>query len=173
MVLWPEMLKSCPIPTTLRFYMSGVRDGYVEKKYCFIKWACARSGASGKESACQGSGQKRCGFNPCIGKIPWRRKWQPTLVFLPGEFHGQMSLEDYSPWGCKELDTTEGIHTHTHTHTHARARARNPILSVFTKQGWRRKWQPTPVFLPRESRGQRNLTGYIPWGCKSRTQLSN
>ena len=113
MVLWPEMLKSCPIPTTLRFYMSGVRDGYMEKRHCFIKWAYARSGASGKESACQGRGRKRCGFNPCIGKIPWRRKWQPTLVFLPGEFHGQMSLEDDSPWGCKELDTTEGIHAHT------------------------------------------------------------
>ena len=37
-------------------------------------------------------------------KIPWRRKWQPTPVFLPGEFHGQRSLEDYSPWGPKELD---------------------------------------------------------------------
>ena len=38
---------------------------------------------------------------------------------------------------------------------------------------WRRKWQPTPVFLPRESHGQRSLTGYSPWGCKSWTQLSN
>ena len=41
------------------------------------------------------------------GKIPWRRKWQPTSVFLPGESHGQRSLAGYSPWGCKELDTTE------------------------------------------------------------------
>jgi len=47
------------------------------------------------------------------GKIPWRRKWQPTPVFLPGEFHGQRSLADYSPEGHKELDMTE--HTHTHT----------------------------------------------------------
>ena len=37
---------------------------------------------------------------------PWRRKWQPTPVFLPGEFHGQRSLAGYSPWGCKESDTT-------------------------------------------------------------------
>ena len=37
-----------------------------------------------------------------VGKIPWRREWLPTPVFLPGEFHGQ-----YSPWGCKESDTTE------------------------------------------------------------------
>ena len=37
---------------------------------------------------------------------PWRRKWQPTPVFLPGEFHGQRSLLSYSSWGCKELDMT-------------------------------------------------------------------
>ena len=49
----------------------------------------------------------RPGFNPWIGKIPQRRKWKPTPVFLPGEFHGQRSLEGYSPWDCKELDTTE------------------------------------------------------------------
>ena len=57
---------------------------------------------------------KRCGFDPCVGKIPWRRKWQPTPVFLPGESHGQRSLESYSPWGCKELDSTERMCTHTH-----------------------------------------------------------
>ena len=54
---------------------------------------------------------KRCGFDPWAGKILWRRKWQPTAVFLPGESQGQRSLEDYSPQGCKESDTTE--HTHT------------------------------------------------------------
>ena len=41
------------------------------------------------------------------GKIPWRRAWQPTPVFLPGESHGQRSLSGYSPWGRKELDTIE------------------------------------------------------------------
>ena len=46
-------------------------------------------------------------FDPCVGKIPWRRKWQPTPVFLPGKSHGQMSLAGYSPWGRKESDTTE------------------------------------------------------------------
>ena len=50
---------------------------------------------------------KRPGFNPWIGKIPWRRKWQPTPVLLPGKFHGQRSLVSYSPWGRKESDTTE------------------------------------------------------------------
>ena len=52
----------------------------------------------------------------------WRRKWQPTPVFLPGESHEQRSLVGYSPWGHKELDMTESLrHTHTHTHTHTRA----------------------------------------------------
>ena len=47
------------------------------------------------------------------------KEWQPTPIFLPGEFHGQRSLVGYSPWSCKELDTTEQLtHTHTHTHIH-------------------------------------------------------
>ena len=66
---------------------------------------------SGKESACQCRRCKRCRFYPWVGKIPWSRKWQPTPVFLPGEFHGQRSLVGYSPWGCKESDTTEHAHT--------------------------------------------------------------
>ena len=52
----------------------------------------------GKESACQCT---RCGFDPWVGKILQRRKWQPTPVFLPGKSHGQRSLADYSPWGHK------------------------------------------------------------------------
>ena len=47
-------------------------------------------------------------FDPWVGKIPWR-KWQPTPVFLPGEFHGQRILAGYSPQGRKESDTTEGL----------------------------------------------------------------
>ena len=50
---------------------------------------------------------KRCGFDPWVGKIPWRRAWQATPVFLPGESHGQSSLVGYSLWGRKESDTTE------------------------------------------------------------------
>ena len=50
---------------------------------------------------------RREGFHPWVGKIPWRRAWQPTPVFLPGEFHGQRSLTGYSPDGCKESDMTE------------------------------------------------------------------
>ena len=47
------------------------------------------------------------GFNPWVKKIPWRRKWQPTPVSLPGESHAQRSLMNYSPWGRKEADTTD------------------------------------------------------------------
>ena len=42
-----------------------------------------------------------------VGKIPWRKEWLPTPVFLPGEFHGQRSLLRNRPWGCKESDMTE------------------------------------------------------------------
>ena len=49
---------------------------------------------------------RRPGFDPWVGKIPWRKKWQPTPVFLPGESHGQRNLVGYSPWGRKELDMT-------------------------------------------------------------------
>ena len=45
-----------------------------------------------------------------VRKIPWRRKWQFTPVLLPGKSHGQRSLVGYSPWGCKESDTTERVH---------------------------------------------------------------
>ena len=65
-------------------------------------------GAIGKEPACQCRRWKRCRFSLQVGKIPWRRAWQPTPVLLHGEFHGQRSLVGYSPWDCKELDTTEG-----------------------------------------------------------------
>ena len=70
---------------------------------------------TGKESICQ---CKRCRFDPWVGKILWRRKWQPTPGFLPGKSHGQTSLADYSPWGCKESDTTE--HTHSDTNVYPR-----------------------------------------------------
>ena len=54
-------------------------------------------------------------FDPWVEKIHWRRKWQPTPVFLPGESHGQRSLAGYSPWGHKKSDTTEATYTHWST----------------------------------------------------------
>ena len=56
--------------------------------------------SEGKESA---SNAGDLGLDPCVGKIPWSRAWQPTLVFLPRESHGQKSLVGYSPWGCKRV----------------------------------------------------------------------
>jgi len=60
--------------------------------------------ASDRESTCQ---CRKPRFDPWVGKIPWRRKWQPPPVFLPGEVHTQKSLMGYSPWGLKESNTTE------------------------------------------------------------------
>ena len=59
-------------------------------------------GSAGKESACHG-------FDPWVGKIPWRRERLPTPVFWPEEFHGL-----YSPWSHKESDTTERLSLHSH-----------------------------------------------------------
>ena len=64
-------------------------------------------GASEKESACQCNRCKRPRFDPWVERMPWRRKWQPTPVFLPRKSHGQRSLVGYSPWGHKESDMTE------------------------------------------------------------------
>ena len=69
-----------------------------------LKWL------SDKESTCQHRRPKRCGFDPWVRRILWRRKWQPTPVFLPRKSHGQRSLKGYSPWGCERFShylTTE------------------------------------------------------------------
>ena len=54
-----------------------------------------------KTPTCHCRRPKRCRFHPWVGKIPWRRAWQPTPVFPHGESHGQRSLAGYSPWGHK------------------------------------------------------------------------
>ena len=75
---------------------------------------------------------KRCRFNPWVQKIPWRRAWQPTAVFLPGETHRQRSLEGYSPWGHREtgLSTRACMHTHTHTHKHTHTHSACRLVGV-------------------------------------------
>ena len=66
----------------------------------------------GKEPACQCRRHKRHGFTPWVGKIPWRRDWQPTPVFLPVRgIHGQRSLAGYSPRGRKESGMTLWLNT--------------------------------------------------------------
>ena len=57
---------------------------------------------------------QRCGFDPWVEKIPWRRAWQPTPVLLPGESHRQRSLVGYSPWGHIESYVTELLYTLLH-----------------------------------------------------------
>ena len=72
-----------------------------------IYWCSLASLVAGTSRICLQ--YKRPGFNPWIRKIPWRREWLTTLVFLPGESHGQRSLVGYSPWGHKESDMTEQL----------------------------------------------------------------
>ena len=82
-----------------------------------------------------------------LGVYPWwRRQWHPTPVLLPGKSHGRRSLVGCGPSGREKSDTTEQLHFHF-------------SLSLFTFMHWRRKWQPTPVFLPGESQGQGSLVG--------------
>ena len=86
----------------------------------------------GEESACNAGDS---------GSIPgWgrslRRKWQPTPVFLSGESHGQRSLEGYSLWGRKELNTTERL-THIHTHTHLVELTLSPLYLLWVLLGKR------------------------------------
>ena len=60
---------------------------------------------------------QKIGFHLWVGKIPWRRKWQPTPVFLLGKSHGQRSLVGYSPWSHKESDLTEQLTLTTETYS--------------------------------------------------------
>ena len=102
---------------------------------------------SGKASACQCRGHR---FDPWVGSIPWRRKWQPTPVFLPGKPHRQRSRVGYSPWGCNELSTTEQLHNnpsltvpapldavipfYMQTHTCASTKGNNVYIQLFNAQ---------------------------------------
>ena len=75
---------------------------------------------------------ERCRFSPWVGKIPWRRKRQPTPVFLPGESHGQRSLVGCSPWGRKESDMAL-----KQLSTHAGGIHRGPGRGQEVASGWR------------------------------------
>ena len=78
---------------------------------------------------------KRCRFNPWVGKIPWRRVWQPTPEFLPGESHGQRSLVVYSPWDHKESDMTAVSElAHRHPVIIIRKRRENWIYTNITSE---------------------------------------
>ena len=94
---------------------------------------------NGKESDCQ---CRRCGFDSWVEKIPWRRKWLPTPVFLPGKSHGQRSLVGYSLWDRKDSDTAEQLNQH-HNHQqqlswldHIRGRTLDTITSDLRISTW-------------------------------------
>ena len=84
---------------------------YMSSPACVICSICKGfpGGANGKAPTCQCRRLKKCGFDPWVGKIPWRRKQQPTSLFLPGESHRQRSLGGYSPCGRKEMGMTEEL----------------------------------------------------------------
>ena len=96
-------------------------------------------GTSRKGSSCQCWKQKRGIFDPRAGKVPWRRKWQPTPVFLPGKSHGRRSW-----WatvhGASEhwtrLSVRVRAHTHTHTHTHTCTHGHVSINLYLQKRKW-------------------------------------
>ena len=98
---------------------------------------------SGKESACQ---FRRHGFNPWVRKIPWRRKWQSTPLSLPGKFHGQRSLAGYSPWGHKELDTTQPSLTHLSDLNEPDLKALNGLASPSITLQYYPVWLFLPMF---------------------------
>ena len=77
---------------------------------------------------------RRPGFNPWVGKIPWRRKWKTTPVLLPGKFHGWRSLVGYSPWDRKESDMTSDF-------TFFLYEQKSPQLEIWILQNEKPHWQ--------------------------------
>ena len=86
------------------WWLSGKESAY----QCRRHERCSRRERCSRHERCRR--HERCSFSPWVGKIPWSRKWQPTPIFLLSKSHGQRSLAGYSPWGHKELDTTEHAH---------------------------------------------------------------
>ena len=74
-----------------------MKEAKMMRKHCLSRWL------NGKESTCQCRRHRRHEFDPWVGKIPWRRKWQPTPVFLLGEFHGQRSLAGLHSMGLQRV----------------------------------------------------------------------
>ena len=95
--MWDTSWSDTNLPLPLLFRLQS----------CFVSLFTLIHDNSGREPACQCRRHNRCGLDIWVGKIPWRRAWQPAPVFLPGESHEQRSLVGHRPWGCKELDMTE------------------------------------------------------------------
>ena len=96
-------------PSLFSFRVSGITHRKVLKS-CLMLFSSSLwyirgfpGGAGGKEPACQSRRHTRLGFDPWVGKIPWRRAWRPTPIFLPGESHGQKGLVSYRPIGSQRV----------------------------------------------------------------------
>ena len=85
-------------------------------------------------------------IDPWVRKILWRRKWQPTSVFVPRKFHGQRRLAGYSPWGCRVGRNLATLPHYTCTHTHTPRVLPLPSQSDWEEGFWRRRiffsWKP-------------------------------
>ena len=114
---WFDLLAVQGTLKSLLSILSTICSNCFLQIYLSLGKPCFPGGASYKESACQWRRCKRLRFDPWVGKIPWRRKWQSTPVFLTGKFHRQRRLMGYSAWGLKELDTTEHMHRIQYKHT--------------------------------------------------------
>ena len=157
----PGLQKSPVIPLTSGRIHSSPRQTLGLLVLSFLEWNCLTwlcsfllynevdqlkvytylgfpGGASGKEPTCQQC--RRCGFDPWVGKISWRRAWQPTPVFLPGESHGQRSLAGCSSWHLKELDTTKATSRAWSSWTSL------PLLHHPTHLSHHRAWSLAPQF---------------------------
>ena len=116
-----------------------------------------------KESACKAGD---LGSIPGLGGSPGEGHSNPLQYSCLENPHGQRSLENYSPWDCKELDMTERLRRWLSGKESACQCRRHGFDPWFKKIPWSRKWQPSPVFLPGKSHGQRSLMAYSSWGCK-------
>ena len=118
---------------------------------------------------------RRPGFDPWAGKIPWRRDSLPTAVFCM-----ENSMDCIIHGVTKSWIQLNNFHFHFtfnwasligQSVKNLPAVQETRVRSLVRKIPWRRKWQPTPAFLPGESHRQRILAGYSPWGCKSIASL--
>ena len=107
---------------------------------CTFKLHMLNDSKSHKESTCQCRRHKRRWFDPWVGKTHWRRRWQPTPVFLPGESHGQRSAVSYSLWdhrvGCYPHGHEQGytcLHKLTIIHINPAKRKNLRILLILCK----------------------------------------
>ena len=93
---------------------TGGADLPAAYEYCFLSHHGLPRWHSGKEPACRCCRHKSHRFDSWVGKIPWRRAWQPIPAFLPRKSHGQKNLKGYSPQGHKKSDMTEPTHSAQH-----------------------------------------------------------